>query len=179
MMDFGSNYIHNSGKYFRSSKSSKRRNMGRYGSYRKRNFPPDHSSLRFKDDNFYDHYPQHSEPKITTSHSYSDESSQILNNDIKQLLPLIILLAKQLSENQPVVQNFVNPTIETSNSKYNSYSSQRLATNRYGDLYQEKQSSRGNKNKLKVRKIIMEDMIMDRMDKKKRKNCKKFIYIRV
>jgi hypothetical protein len=169
-MDFGSNYIHNSGKYFRSSKSSKR-NPGRYGSCRKRSCPPDYSSLRFEDDDYYDHYPQHSEPKITTSYSYSDQSSQILNNEqIKQLLPLIVLLAKQLSENQSTNHlNFVNPTLETSNSKYNSYRSQHLATNRYGDLYRQKQSSRGNKNKLKVRKIIMEDMIMDRMDKKEQK----------
>jgi hypothetical protein len=118
---------------------------------------------------FYSSYSplgRYSKPDFDTyvnTGGYLDQNElKISQQQLNSMLPLIVLLAKQLSSNQPVIQNFVNPALPASNLKYSSYESPQKVSKRYGESNQN--NSKQNRRQLKVKKIIMEDMVMERKD---------------
>jgi hypothetical protein len=95
----------------------------------------------------------------TGGYSYQNQL-KTYKQQLDSTLPLIVLLAKQLSSTQPVIQNFVNPTLPASNLKYSSYESPQKVIKRYGESNQN--NLKQDKRQLKVKKIVMEDMVMER-----------------
>jgi hypothetical protein len=116
---------------------------------------------------FYSSYSplgRYSKPDFETyvnTGGYSDQNQlKTSEQQLNSMLPLIVLLAKQLSSNQPVIQNFVNPKLPAPNLKYSSYESPQKVDKRYGESNQN--NSKQDRTQLKVKKIVMEDMVMER-----------------